>query len=104
MKGHYQTTVELRELAKKFQKQRRREYPGVPGCLPRSVPKDKRRVIVHNQVQHTVDTTNGENGFRCWTQLKTSELVSCKCGWAGLPHYRMKRLARLIAADLEDYS
>ena len=59
MKGHCQTTVEMRELAKKFQKQRRHEYPRTPGSLPRSVPKDKRRVIVQNHVQHTVDTANG---------------------------------------------
>ena len=70
--------------------------------LPRSVPKNKRRVIVHNPVQHAVDTPNGINGFRCWTQLKNNELVLCKCDWAGLPHYRAKRLARLIAADLDE--
>ena len=99
MKGHYQTTVEMRELEKKRKKERHREYPVL--MLPRSVPKNKRRVIVHNPVQHAVDTPNGINGFRCWTQLKNNELVLCKCDWAGLPHYRVKRLARLIAADLE---
>ena len=92
------TTAE--ELAKHSRKQSIREC--IEGSIPRSVPKDKRRVIVHNRVRHTVDTTNGENGFHCWTQLKTNELVPCKCEWAGMPHYRTNRLARLIAADLEE--
>src|SRR5215510_13575522 len=53
-------------------------------------------LIVHNHIRHKVDTSNGENGFRWRTQLKTNDVVACKCGWAGLPHFRTKaRLARL---------
>ena len=57
-------------------------------ALPRSVSPG--RVLVHNHVQHTVDMPNGMNGFRGWTQKGTKGLVVCKCGWSGLPHYRVR--------------
>jgi hypothetical protein len=60
------------------------------GYKPRTVPKG--RVIVHNHTQHTIDMPVGVNGFRAWSQLKTEDVVPCKCGWAGLPHYRIKSM------------
>jgi hypothetical protein len=58
--------------------------------FPRALPKDKRRVLVHNHIMHTVGMPIGVNGFRTWTQIKSNKIVHCKCGWAGLPHYRVK--------------
>jgi hypothetical protein len=59
------------------------------GQLPRRI--NKGRLLVHNDVEHSVNTTSGRNGFRAWTQSEPTlkELVKCNCGWAGLPHYRM---------------
>lgn len=51
------------------------------------------RVLAHNRVRHTVDMPNGRNGFRCWTwpQGKVPRNFKlCKCGWSGLPHYRLR--------------
>jgi hypothetical protein len=59
--------------------------------VPTKVPKG--RVLAHNHILHTVDMPNGENGFRCWTWPKDKvprTFKRCKCGWSGLPHYRMK--------------
>lgn len=59
----------------------------------RSRPADPERIVtVHNHVQHTADMPNGANGFRFWTQKMNSRLVRCKCGWSGLPHYRIRGL------------
>ena len=58
--------------------------------IPRSIPKIKTRVIVHNHIRHTADMPAGANGFRCWTQLKSNAITNCECGWAGLRHYRVK--------------
>jgi hypothetical protein len=41
----------------------------------------KGRVLVHNQVMHTLDTPHGFNGFRCWTQNMDKKLMGCACGW-----------------------
>lgn len=73
------------------------ETPGHRGWrglsrFPRNLPSDKRRVIVHNHIMHTVDMPLGMNGFRAWTQFKSNKVVACKCGWSGLKHYRVKGL------------
>jgi hypothetical protein len=59
--------------------------------VPRKVPEG--RVLAHSHVRHTVDQENGERGFRCWTWPKDkvpSNFKLCKCGWSGLPHYRIR--------------
>jgi hypothetical protein len=58
------------------------------GQLPTRI--NKGRILVHNQVDHSVNATCGRNGFWAWTQPEPApqELVECNCGWAGLPHYR----------------
>ena len=58
---------------------------GIPHRIPGG------RVLVHNHIQHKVDTWCGERGFRAWTQKLSDRLKSCKCGWSGLPHYRVRR-------------
>jgi hypothetical protein len=81
-----------REMVKKFEDMRKRlavRYFGFG--LPRSKPQ-RGRVLVHNHVMHTIDMSNGVNGFRCWTQKKAPDLVQCRCGWSGLPHYRIRGL------------
>jgi hypothetical protein len=46
-------------------------------------------VLVHN---HVIPQRHlGENGFRAWTQQHTDRLEVCRCKWAGLKHYRVKR-------------
>ena len=59
------------------------------GHIPTRIKKG--RILVHNEVDHSVNTTCGRNGFRAWTQPEPApqELVACNCGWSGLPHYRM---------------
>jgi hypothetical protein len=65
---------------------------------PRKIPPG--RIIVHNHVMHTKDMSLGLNGFRAWTLPEIEltggsgewNLVVCKCGWMGLPHYRVKGL------------
>jgi len=67
--------------------------------IPRTIPPG--RVLVHNHVMHDVDTPPGWNGFRAWTQDKNDEpaaLVRCPCGWAGLPHYRVRGLGAALNA------
>lgn len=56
------------------------------GKMPRSIPTGM--VLVHNHVKHEADTPAGFNGFRAWKQSPAAGLLKCKCGWAGLPHYR----------------
>jgi hypothetical protein len=48
------------------------------------------RVIVHNQVAHTLTQIPGMHGFRAWTQLKDDDCVVCRCGWGGIKHYRYR--------------
>jgi hypothetical protein len=57
---------------------------------PKREPRDKRRVIVHNRVAHTIDDWPGARGFRAWTQLKDKDCIECRCGWSGVKHYRMR--------------
>jgi hypothetical protein len=68
-----------------FQKGRK-QFP--LGNFQRGV--NKGRILVHNQIEHSVNATSGRNGFQAWTQPEPApqELVECNCGWAGLPHYR----------------
>jgi hypothetical protein len=69
-----------------------RRYFNKPFGIPRSIPAG--RVLAHNHVQHTVDMPHSENGFRCWTWPKDKvprNFKRCKCGWSGLPHYRLRR-------------
>jgi hypothetical protein len=50
------------------------------------------RILAHNEANHAVSTTCGRNGFWAWTQPEPAPegFVKCNCGWAGLPHYRVK--------------
>jgi hypothetical protein len=81
-----------------FKKVRRRELgierhgSGADNCgPPKREPQDKKRVIVHNRVAHTVYDWPGARGFRCWTQLKDKDCILCRCGWGGaIRHYRMR--------------
>jgi hypothetical protein len=58
--------------------------------IPKSIGKG--RVLMHNHVQHSVDTVCGENGFRAWTDNHVwPNFKPCDCGWSGLTHYRIKR-------------
>jgi hypothetical protein len=65
---------------------------------------------MHNHVRHTVEMPVDVNGFRAWTDIRPPlNVVKCKCGWSGLPHYRLsarkqkgltaKQRARLDASD-----
>lgn len=59
--------------------------------VPKKVPVG--RVLAHNRVTHTADMPHGANGFRCWTWPKGKvprHFKRCKCGWSGLPHYRVR--------------
>jgi hypothetical protein len=54
--------------------------------VPKSIGRG--RVLMHNHVQHTIDTPCGLNGFRAWTDTKPPpHFIACPCGWSGLPHY-----------------
>lgn len=58
-------------------------------AVPRSIPAG--RILAHNHVQHTIDMPNGVNGFRCWSQRNVPpNFKRCRCGWSGLPHYRLR--------------
>ena len=61
---------------------------GIPHRIPAG------RVLVHNRVQHDVDTWCGERGFRAWTQKLSNRLQLCNCGWSVLPHYRVRRRSK----------
>jgi hypothetical protein len=62
------------------------------GVLPTVVPQGK--VLVHSNVRpQTKDQIPGVRGFRAWTEKPSRLLVSCDCGWSGLPHYRRERQA-----------
>jgi hypothetical protein len=60
-------------------------FMGVPKKIPTG------NVLVHNNVKHRVNTRSGTRGFRCWFQEPSDKLEPCGCGYAGLPHYRVKR-------------
>jgi hypothetical protein len=63
------------------------------GVLPTVVPKGK--VLVHNNVRPKMkDQVPGAHGFRAWMEKPSPLLVSCDCGWSGLPHYRLLRMPR----------
>jgi hypothetical protein len=64
--------------------------PVLYGQLPMRI--NKGRILVHNNVEHSINATCGRNGFQAWTQPQPApkELVKCSCGWAGLPHYCLK--------------
>ncbi len=60
--------------------------------LPARVPNNG-TVIVHNAVRASwEDQTPGLNGFRAWAARSDAypNMVSCRCGWSGLPHYRIR--------------
>jgi hypothetical protein len=58
-------------------------------AVPRSIPVGK--VLMHNHVRHTADMPTGVNGFRAWiSDAPPKNFVRCRCGWSGLPHYRMR--------------
>jgi hypothetical protein len=68
--------------------------------VPKRVPAG--RVLAHNHVQHTIDQADGVRGFRCWTWPKDKvprNFKPCKCGWAGLPHYRAKGETKRLDAQ-----
>ena len=74
------------EYEKKYAK---RSWNGM--TVPRKVPSDARRLLVHNWVVPFSKTQpHGVRGFRVWTQLKAPDLVECKCGWSGLKHYAVR--------------
>lgn len=77
-----------------WQKYECRGYSGPPCSLPRKIPTHPKRVLVHNHVQHTKDMWHGANGFRCWTQLVSPDIMKCKCGWSGLPHYSVRAFGK----------
>jgi len=58
-------------------------------AIPRAIPAGY--VLVHNSVPHSVNTLSSTNGFLGWFQKPSDRLKACTCGWAGLPHYRVKR-------------
>jgi hypothetical protein len=82
-----------KELMKKSNERRKRlavRYStkfGMPAAEPKAG-----RALVHNHVMHTVDMSNGVNGFRAWTQKMAPDLMRCRCGWSGLTHYRRRGL------------
>ena len=59
------------------------------GTIPTAIPTGY--VLIHNHMRHAVDTPCGINGFRAWMQKPNNRLERRKCGWSGLPHYRVKR-------------
>jgi hypothetical protein len=67
------------------------------GELPSRI--NKGRILVHNNVEHSVNTTCGRNGFLAWTQPEPAPegFVKCNCGWAGLPHYSKPTSGGLIS-------
>jgi len=70
--------------------------------FPKSVGKG--RVLAHNHVAHTVDMPCGLNGFRCWTWPegeKPRHFKRCKCGWSGLPHYRLRGESKRQDAQMD---
>jgi hypothetical protein len=65
------------------------------GKMPTKIPTGC--VLVHNKAAHTVGSRPGVTAFRVWFQeqsgsklIPRNKLVSCSCGWAGLPHYRLR--------------
>ena len=60
------------------------------GTIPKSIPAG--HVLVHSHLAHAVGQPSGVEGFRAWTQKPSRRLVRCKCGWSGLPHYRVRRM------------
>jgi hypothetical protein len=58
------------------------------------------RLIVHNHAPHDTTTKVNREGFRAWALPEIEltggsgrwqgRLVPCECGWAALPHYRVK--------------
>jgi hypothetical protein len=73
----------------------RRLGNGFNGGLPTREPRNG-RVIVHNQVAHTLTQIPGVHGFRAWTQIKDGKCVSCRCGWSGIPHFRYRGMPAYI--------
>jgi hypothetical protein len=66
----------------------KKRNPGARKGVPRKIPAGF--YIVHNHVQHTIDTAYGLNGFRYWLEPKPinyRKFMACKCGWSGLPHF-----------------
>jgi len=70
--------------------ERRLNYIPVPTLtVPRKIPAGQ--ILVHNHMTHEENTPSGKGGFRGWFQTRLpsrAKLVSCDCGWSGLPHYR----------------
>jgi len=65
------------------------------GEIPTKIPTE--RILVHNKAAHAVGSRPGIGGFRAWFQEQSdgklipgNKLVSCDCGWAGLPHYQLR--------------
>jgi hypothetical protein len=74
-------------------------YFNKPFGVPRTIAAG--RVLAHNHVQHTTYMGHGINGFRCWTWPKGKvprNFKRCKCGWSGLPHYRLRADSKRIEA------
>jgi hypothetical protein len=60
-----------------------------------NIPKKVRKgyiYLCHNQVRHEADQQLNVNGFRAWWTNELLEgFVVYKCGWSGLPHYRLRQ-------------
>jgi hypothetical protein len=77
-----------RELFNRWSKDKRAAVSS-HGGLPKTIKPG--RFLHHNHIMHTVDMSNGVNGFRCWTNSFVSNgFAKCPCGWSGLPHYALK--------------
>ena len=63
--------------------------------VPKSVGAGRK--LMHNHVEHTIDTPCGVNGFRSWTDTEVPVgFVKCPCGWSGLPHYADRGYVKVI--------
>jgi len=70
--------------------------------VPQKIPTGY--VLCHNHIMHTNDMHCGVNGFRAWFSLgkPPAGYVKCPCGWSGLPHYRLARVAVSCSSSQAD--
>ena len=61
------------------------------GHMPKKVRKGY-TYLCHNHIRHEVDQPPNVIGFRAWWTTELPEgYIACKCGWSGLPHYRLRK-------------
>ena len=70
--------------------------------VPQKIPTGY--VLCHNHIMHTNDMHCGVNGFRAWFSRgkPPAGYVKCPCGWSGLPHYRLARVAVSCSSSQAD--